>query len=415
MFNKLFKKINYITIFFIFILMISCSQYQSSNTYYCDPNPCTLEHQSICVPEGDSYTCKCDPGYQLDSDEAFCIISIGSCAQKDCSGKPHTHCEVYGVDAICACNNGYSIIDGECSLPKDPCKNNPCASNSDNKTLCNVIDKDNHVCLCEAGYRLKNGNCVVAEDNGNRYNNLGNSKNLELINKLHTISGKGFHSLSYNQAKRKLTDIDGKTGAYTGLHINGTPSCEHVWPQSYFNEQLPMKSDLHHLKNTLNYVNSKRGNIHFGNVERTDCDPDCGSTCSNRDDCFKDGNCCWYCDWSGKLSNGTQTVAKKGKPNSSCGSHSVFEPQDSIKGDIARALFYFAVRYKNQKINESQNYGTGKDNYISYKEEQILRLWHYQDPVDDTEYKRNTKVENAQGNRNPFIDRPDLVGRISDF
>ena len=55
------------------------------------------------------------------------------------------------------------------------------------------------------------------------------------------------------------------------------------------------------------------------------------------------------------------------------------------------------------------------DGCINDREEAILRQWHKEDPVDDLERTRNNRVEGYQGNRNPFIDRPELVDRISNF
>ena len=39
----------------------------------------------------------------------------------------------------------------------------------------------------------------------------------------------------------------------------------------------------------------------------------------------------------------------------------------------------------------------------------VLIRWNRQDPVNQTERRRNNKIEQLQGTRNPFIDDPDLV------
>ncbi len=47
--------------------------------------------------------------------------------------------------------------------------------------------------------------------------------------------------------------------------------------------------------------------------------------------------------------------------------------------------------------------------------EDRLRHWHLMDPPDAWEEKRNSMIEVVQGNRNPFIDHPELVERVRDF
>ena len=78
----------------------------------------------------------------------------------------------------------------------------------------------------------------------------------------------------------------------------------------------------------------------------------------------------------------------------------VFEVPDSQKGNTARAIFYFATRYQ-MKVDST--------------EEETLRKWNAQDPVDAEEYNQNVLINQLQGSRNPYIDFPDLLERINHF
>lgn len=91
------------------------------------------------------------------------------------------------------------------------------------------------------------------------------------------------------------------------------------------------------------------------------------------------------------------------------------EPRDSVKGDIARMLFYMAVRYEGDngeidlELNEKVN--NNKDPYMGKLS--VLLKWNEQDPVDDLERKRNEVIfTKYQHNRNPFIDHPEWVNKI---
>ncbi|MOA33361.1 Extracellular ribonuclease precursor [compost metagenome] len=86
--------------------------------------------------------------------------------------------------------------------------------------------------------------------------------------------------------------------------------------------------------------------------------------------------------------------------------NTVFEPRNEHKGNVARALLYFYTVY-------GQNSSTDMVNFRI--EEPTLLKWHQQDPVDADERKRNDIVFGVQGNRNPFVDRPEFVGAIGKF
>ena len=53
--------------------------------------------------------------------------------------------------------------------------------------------------------------------------------------------------------------------------------------------------------------------------------------------------------------------------------------------------------------------------HIQNKLEDRLRIWHFEDPPDKAENKRNSLIELVQGNRNPFIDHPEIVERRARF
>ncbi len=148
---------------------------------------------------------------------------------------------------------------------------------------------------------------------------------------------------------------------------------EHLWPQSRGARTFPIKSDLHHLMPTDASVNQRRGNLNFDNG---------GSPEGEAPDTFLDSDS--------------------------------FEPRDEVKGDVARSLFYVDTRYE----------GTHGEPDLSLVDDITpsggnslgdlctLYAWHKEDPVSPEEVARNDATEIAQGNRNVFIDEPDLVDAI---
>ncbi|MBP6446473.1 MAG: endonuclease [Saprospiraceae bacterium] len=76
-----------------------------------------------------------------------------------------------------------------------------------------------------------------------------------------------------------------------------------------------------------------------------------------------------------------------------------------FKGDVARCIFFLAVRYNGLQVVGGYPEGQiGK-----FGDLDTLLAWHRVDVTDDFEMNRNNLVFDWQKNRNPFIDLPDLV------
>lgn len=73
-------------------------------------------------------------------------------------------------------------------------------------------------------------------------------------------------------------------------------------------------------------------------------------------------------------------------------------PRDAVSGDVSRMCFYVALIY-------NKNLGANIDVYWALQK-------NYEDKVDDWEMHQNNTVERLQGNRNPFIDHPELAEYI---
>lgn len=87
---------------------------------------------------------------------------------------------------------------------------------------------------------------------------------------------------------------------------------------------------------------------------------------------------------------------------SDCGyklSFQTFEPPDHAKGNVARAVLYMHRHHNLPLVGTMQMY----------------QSWHKLDPPDDEERARNDAIGRVQGNRNPYIDTPDLVDKLSNM
>lgn len=91
-----------------------------------------------------------------------------------------------------------------------------------------------------------------------------------------------------------------------------------------------------------------------------------------------------------------------------------WEPRDQVKGDVARAIFYMAVRYEDAELDLelTETPRPQQDKAPLHGVVSTLLRWHQLDPPDDYERRRNDRVETLQGNRNPFIDHPEWAELI---
>jgi endonuclease I len=168
---------------------------------------------------------------------------------------------------------------------------------------------------------------------------------------------------------------------------------EHTFPKSWFGGNsaigTPMYSDAFHVMPTDKKVNGARGNLAYGIVGTANYTSSNGT---------KKGNC----------------VA----PNYPY-SLQVFEPADEYKGDIARNYFYMATCYQDL-IGSWQTLDANGDSVLDGSSDKVFEQWylnmiyswHIADPVSQKEIDRNNAIYQAQGNRNPFIDRPEYVQMI---
>lgn len=158
---------------------------------------------------------------------------------------------------------------------------------------------------------------------------------------------------------------------------------EHVWAKAHggFNTSPGPGTDAHNLRPSDISVNGERGSKDFDNGGNIYVDGDGTTECKTDND-----------SW---------------------------EARDAVKGDVARILFYMAVRYEGENgeldlelvdhVNTSSLTQSGKGYHGKLS---TLLEWHKSDPVDSFEINRNNVIYSYQGNRNPFVDHPEFVENI---
>ncbi len=199
-----------------------------------------------------------------------------------------------------------------------------------------------------------------------------NGARVVLMGNLYLTNHNGSYGVQdvYCDNEKTSKDFNGDAPAPNRIPDSNVINTEHTWPQSRFSgkhDKGYQKADLHHLFPTDTKLNSIRGNNSFGEVARD----------TKRLEC---------------------PASRYGVSTS--GREDVFEPPKNHRGNVARALFYFSLRY---------------DLPIDATQEAFLRKWSKEDPVDSEEVRRNNEIYKAQNNRNPFVDFVGLEDSINDF
>ncbi|SDJ49815.1 GlyGly-CTERM domain-containing protein [Ferrimonas sediminum] len=230
----------------------------------------------------------------------------------------------------------------------------------------------------------------------------------ELKTALSTIIAAGHKQLSYKQVWTALTYADQDPGndknvieIYTGASISkhdnqtsgsgaGKWNREHVWAKSHGfpNESQWGYTDAHHLRPADPGINTKRSNNDFG-------------------ECSDSGE---------EVQFNGQGTGNYLNTTTDC-----WEPRDEVKGDVARMIMYMDTRYQGANTGTTGMPDLVAVDRLTTTEEDsapligtlcTLYAWNTLDPVDSYEQSRNDAVYAYQGNRNPFIDRPELVQQV---
>lgn len=234
------------------------------------------------------------------------------------------------------------------------------------------------------------------------YSALNNKSGDNLWNAVKTCVQQGYHSLGYDGllTAYQQTDIDDNgqlIDMYGGCSFPFSKTCggykkecdcynrEHSLPKSWWGgnpKTTNQGCDIFHVVPTDGYVNNRRSSYAFGEVASAT-----------------------YTYNGNKL--GSSALAGY--------TGTVFEPQDEFKGDFARG--YFGVMAK-WEVNATSgagsaifngNYSASSNFGLTSYGITLLMKWHREDPVSEKELKRNDAIERTQGNRNPFIDYPELA------
>ncbi len=222
------------------------------------------------------------------------------------------------------------------------------------------------------------------------YASLSALSSSSLLTKLRNKMKAGHKQTSYGDCRdyASKTDCENNDGRinllYTAVSVTdgdyaGGGSVgwnrEHVWPKSLGDfETSGAGADLHHIRPDDYKTNGDRGNLKYGEV-----------------------------------SGGSAVNATSAADNALGGYRAggYFEPLDHAKGDVARICLYVYVRWGGEYSKCSKITGV-------FESVETLLEWHALDPVDTWEMGRNEVIYGIQGNRNVFIDYPELAFLLFD-
>ena len=179
---------------------------------------------------------------------------------------------------------------------------------------------------------------------------------------------------SYGEFYFAESASDLAASAVSGMNI------EHSFPKSWWggsNNQA--YKDLYNLMPCESSINTSKSNYAMGKVTST------------------------------KTNNGCTKVGTG--PTATDTSASLWEPADKWKGDFARSYFYMVTAYSDltwtsNGLDMLQNNDWPTLQQWAYE---LLLQWSREDPVDEIETARNEAVYMIQGNRNPYVDFPNLA------
>lgn len=228
---------------------------------------------------------------------------------------------------------------------------------------------------------------------------------------------------------------------YTGREAKGVGTREHVWPcansSGLWNHSQDKSahdvdatgyagggSDLYHVRSCYTTINTARGNgkyVDFDDEEMLS---------------LKDGVVS-VTESKGKYPlkiQGFEEVTKNGKTSYQYADK--VEVDDKMKGDIARIVLYVWMHYTDRGNYPDGyaevKYSAKKAPREIYFSEMVGSLdfmsvlgytsltrcaeklieWNELDPPSEVEKQRNNTVQKIQGNRNPFVDYPDIVPTV---
>lgn len=224
---------------------------------------------------------------------------------------------------------------------------------------------------------------------------------------------------------------------YTGKRKEGTSGSnrEHVWPcanssglwvhdnegggfsphyvdNSYY---VGGGSDLYHVRLCEAKVNTARGNSRFVDFD----DPEWQAYKDSVLEYGEPGG-----DYKVKLYN-YETTSSGGIQFAK-----QTEVDDHMKGDVARLVLYVWTHYGSRGVTPEGGYKSGSNTYkyedmvgalsltqvLGYDSEErcleVLKAWNKLDAPSNVEKLRNDTVQKIQGNRNPYVDHPELVDQL---